>query len=379
MLLQLEPDQEFLHETTARFLREHVPVNRLRDLRHDPVGYDDAYWRAGAELGWTSLLVSEEHGGGTVSGHGLVDLSLLAYEFGFQAAPGPLLPNNVVASVLSNEPGAPHADLLPGLLDGSTRAAWCYSEPPPHDRLGDVTLDIRVDGGDVVLSGVKRPVEGAAHADVLLVTGRTGDGLTQVLVPAGTAGVDVRTMKGVDLTRRFAAVNFDEVRVPASAVVGDVGGAGDEVERQLRVALCILNAESVGAMQRAFDMTLEWLFDRYSFGRPLGSYQAIKHRAADIKTWLEASHAVADAATMAVDEGKGDVDELLSSAKAFIGEYGSELLQECVQFHGGIGVTFEHDVHLFLRRHTVNRALFGTPNEHHRRLTDLLEQKKEAA
>ena len=378
MLLQLEPDQEFLHETTARFLRERVPVNRLRELRHDPVGYDDAYWRSGAELGWTSLLVSEEHGGGTVSGRGLVDLGLLAYEFGYQASPGPLLPNNVVATVLSNEPGAPHADVLAGLLDGSVQAAWCYTEPPPHDRLGDVTLDIRVDGGDVVLSGVKRPVEGAARADVLLVTGRTGDGLTQVLVPAGTAGVDVKPMKGVDLTRRFAAVTFDEVRVPASAVVGEVGGAGDEVTRQLRVALAILNAESVGAMQRAFDLTLEWLVDRYSFGRPLGSYQAIKHRTADMKPWLEASHAVADAAIAAVDEGRADADELLSSAKAFIGEFGSDLLQECVQFHGGIGVTFEHDVHLFLRRHTVDRALFGTPAEHHRRLTDLLEEKEAA-
>jgi alkylation response protein AidB-like acyl-CoA dehydrogenase len=135
-------------------------------------------------------------------------------------------------------------------------------------------------------------------------------------------------------------------------------------------------AESVGAMQTAFDMTVEWAFDRYSFGRPLASYQELKHRFADLKTWLEASHAIADASAVAVAAGAPDAGELASAAKAYIGHYGAELLQDCVQIHGGIGVTFEHDLHLFLRRVTLNRALLGTPAEHRRRIVDILEQRE---
>jgi len=200
-----------------------------------------------------------------------------------------------------------------------------------------------------------------------------------VLVPAGTSGVSLAPMQSVDLTRRFSVVTFDDVRLPATAVIGGVGSADEQVDRQLERAVAIACAESVGAMQAGFDMTVEWAFDRYSFGRPLASYQELKHRFADMKTWLEASHAVSDAATGAVAGGSPDARELLSAAKSFIGDYGSELLQDCVQIHGGIGVTFDHDLHLYLRRHTVNRALFGTPADHRQRLADLAERKEHAA
>ena len=157
-------------------------------------------------------------------------------------------------------------------------------------------------------------------------------------------------------------------------MVGEVGGADDQVERQLQLAIVLLDAESVGAMQTAFDTTVEWAFDRYSFGRPLASYQELKHRFADMKTWLEASHAISDAAAEAVAARIPDAAELVSVAKAYIGDYGAELMQDCVQIHGGIGVTFEHDLHLFLRRLTLDRALYGTPAEHRERITTILEQ-----
>ncbi len=127
-------------------------------------------------------------------------------------------------------------------------------------------------------------------------------------------------------------------------------------------------------MQRAFDMTVEWAFDRYTFGRPLASYQELKHRFADMKSWLEAAHAISDAAAAAVQDATPDARELVSVAKAFIGHYGTELLQDCVQMHGGIGVTFEHDLHLFLRRVTVDRALFGTPADHRQRIATIVEE-----
>ena len=382
MLLNPTPDQAFFRDNTARFLDEHVPATVLRRLRDDPQGFDDRYWRQGAELGWTPLLVHEDHGGGSISGDGLVDLTLLAHEFGRHAAPGPLAVTNVVAAALSGAGHAHQLEVLDAIVSGASVATWCHGEAAPDDQLDQLdrlATDIRVDGGDVVVSGVKRPVESGGRADHLLVTGRTGAGLTQVLIPADTPGVAIEPMHTVDLTRRFSVVTFDEVRVPADAVVGAVGRADDQIERQLQVAVVLSNAESVGALQAAFDLTVEWAFDRYSFGRPLASYQALKHRFADMKTWLEASHATSDAAAAAVSAGRPEADELVSVAKSYIGDFGAELVQECVQLHGGIGVTFEHDLHLWLRRVTLNRALYGTPGEHRLRIARILRRREEAA
>jgi alkylation response protein AidB-like acyl-CoA dehydrogenase len=374
MLLAPSSEQTFFQETTARFLDDHAQVAKLRRLRDDPIGFDAEYWRRGAELGWTSLLVAERDGGVSVSSSGLVDLTLLAYEFGRHAAPGPLVSTNVVASALSRAHA--HQELIAQLLDGSAIAAWCLAERSPQDGLADVQLTIAADGGELVLNGVKRPVESADRAGPLLVTGRTGAGLTQVVVPANTRGITITPLQSVDLTRRFSRVTFEDVRVPASAALGAVAAADGDVERQLQEALVMPNAEALGAMQKAFDLTVSWAFDRFSFGRPLASYQALKHRFALMATWLQASHAISDEAARAVSESAPESAELVSAAKAYIGEYGAELLQECVQLHGGIGVTFEHDLHLYLRRHTLNRALFGTPGVHRRRLAALVAQPK---
>jgi len=368
VLLQPTDDQTFFRETTARYLDDKAPVAELRRLRDDPAGCTPAYWKGGAELGWTSLLVHEDHGGGSISGGPVVDLSLIAYEFGSHAAPGPLVPTNLVAHALSAA-GA-HTDVLAQLLGGEVVAAWC----------GDPSgASVRVEGDVVVVSGMQRPVEAAAQSSHLLVAGRDGNGITQVLVPADAPGVSITPMRTVDMTRRFGEVRLDDVRLPVAAVVGEPRGAGDALERQRRCALVMVNAEAVGAMQRAFDLTVEWAFDRYSFGRPLASYQALKHRFADMKTWLESSHAISDAAAAAVDADSAEAGELVSVAKAYIGEFGSELVQDCVQLHGGIGVTYEHDLHLYLRRHTVDRTTFGTPHEHRRRVAERLVSKWRAA
>jgi alkylation response protein AidB-like acyl-CoA dehydrogenase len=382
MLLDLTPEQEFFRETTAKFLADQVPAATLQQFAGDvPADWQASYWRRGADLGWTSLLVSEEAGGGSISGQGLVDLSLIAFEFGRHAAPGPLVPCAIVAAALSD--AGTHAGALSELLAGTAVAAWCHAEP--HGGLSDVSLDITADGADLVLSGVKRPVEAASQAKYLLVTGRLGGELTQVLVPADAPGVTITPLRSPDYSRYFASVTFDAVRVPAGAVVGPAPAAGqansetgdpnahgtcDQVERQLQVALVLAAAESAGVMQTGFDLTLSWVFDRYSFGRPLASYQALKHRFADMKTWLEASHALTAEAAAAVAAGDPGAGELASAAKAYTGQYGTELLHECVQLHGGIGLTREHDLHLYLRRAVLNRGLHGTPAEHRQRIAD---------
>lgn len=377
MLLALTPDQEFFRETTERFLVQQMPPNEVRRLRDEPAGFDPDYWRRGAELGWTSLLVDEDHGGGTISGGAVVDLSLVAYEFGKHAGPGPLLPTNIVAATLGTY--GSHPEVLDGLLAGTGVASWCAPAFNSGRGLGDPSVEITRDGSDLVLRGEVRTVEAAGQAEHFLVTCIDGSGLTQVLVPVSTPGVTVTPMKTVDLTRRFGVVGFDGARLEASSIVGAPGDASVDTERQLRQTLAVLNAEAVGAMQAAFDMTVEWAFDRYSFGRPLASYQALKHRFADMLTWLEGGHAISDAACVAIDEGSGQADELLSAGKAFIGQYGAELVQDCVQMHGGIGVTYEHDLHLYLRRFTVNRALAGTPAEHLRRIGTILSPGERAA
>ena len=375
MLLQLSSEQEFFQKTTVRYLQDNAPVAELRRRRDDPEGFKSRYWRQGAELGWTSLLVSEDDGGVSISGHGLVDLTLVAYEFGRHAAPGPLALTNVVAGALS---ASTNKSLIAGLVDGSSLVAWCMSEGSPDDGLANLRFAIEVQGNELVLNGVKRTVESANQASHLLVTGRTGAGLSQVIVPVDAPGVSVKPMHGVDLSRRFSVVKFENVRVPLSAAVGALGEADAAVERQLHQAIVLLSAEALGAMQAAFDMTVEWSFDRYSFGRSLATYQALKHRFAHMATWLQASHAICDEAARAVTEGRPDAAELVSAAKAYIGQYGAELIQDCVQLHGGIGVTFEHDLHLYLRRLTLIRTLLGTPDAHLRRLAGLV-AKKEAA
>jgi alkylation response protein AidB-like acyl-CoA dehydrogenase len=380
MLINPTEEQEFFRATTERFLVEHAPPDALRRLRDDDAGFDRDYWRRGAELGWTSLLVDEAHGGGSISGAGLVDLSLVAYEFGHHAAPGPLAATNVVASALSDHGAAgAQGEVLAGLLSGETIATWCAPELGARPDTWRTGVEAERAGDDLVLRGEVRPVEHAGQADHFLVTARDGAGLTQVLVPAGAAGITVEALETVDLTRRFGAVAFDGVRVGADAVVGALGEASPDVARQLRRVETMLNCEAVGAMQGAFDMTVEWSFDRYSFGRPLASYQALKHRFADMMSWLQAAHAISDAACAAAQDDEPNADELASAAKAFIGRHGGELIQDCVQLHGGIGVTFDHDLHLYLRRLTVNRSVAGTPRDHLRRIAGIVEAREGAA
>lgn len=362
---ELTSDQELLRDTTARYLSDRVPLAQMRKDRDHPAGFAPEYWTGGAELGWCMLLASEEDGGGSVSGRGMADLALISYEFGKHAAPGPLVDCNVVVAALSGQAGALQQQALGEVLMGSAIGSVCLGAAP-WQRADEASVTISRDGDDVVIEGTVKPAESAAQAGWLLVTGRSEGGMTQVLVPADAPGVSIKPLKAIDVSRRFAAVTFANVRVPASSLVGAYAGADAAVGRQVQIAAVMLSAESVGAMDAAFEMTLDWAFNRYTFGRALASYQALKHRFADMKSWLEASHAISDAAADAVVDHADSAGEMASTAKSYIGEQGVELAQDCVQMHGGIGVTYEHDLHFFLRRVTLNRLLYGTPAEHRR-------------
>ncbi len=378
MDLTLTDDQELFRQTTRKFLEDSAPLPAVRALaEEEPRGFDAGWWQKGAELGWVSMLVSEEHGGGNVSGRGLSDLTLVAEEMGRLVSPGPLVPTNVVAGALSRTGSPAQAkQFLDDLVSGATVATWCIGgslpgiDSPAGGSGGQVRA--RAQGPGLVLDGTSRPVEAAAQADVILVTAPLDDTVVQCILPADTPGLTTEPVRSIDLVRRFARVRFEGVEVGADAMVGEQASAPHAVERQFEDAVVLQCAEMVGAVDRVLAFTIEYASDRYSFGRPLASYQAIKHRFADMKMWLEASHATAVAAAQSVDAGGPDAPELVSVAKSYIGDHGPAILQDCVQIHGGIGVTWDHDLHLYLRRVVEDRVQFGTPGDHRHRIADLI-------
>ncbi len=369
MQFDLTDDQELFRETTAKFLEDTCPLDVVRRLAEDePAGFDRAWWRRGAELGWISMLVSEEHGGGCISGHPLADLQLVAEEMGRRVSPGPLVPTNVVAAALSRVGTPTHHKELAGLIGGETVATWCPEGTQFGTRQPDGGVRAVAHGDGFVLQGTSQPVEAGGQADLILVTAPSDRGRAQFLVPADAPGLTTVPAESLDLVRRFASLHFDQVEVAADAVVGEPGSVDTDVERQLEDAVALQCAGMVGAVDRVLEFTIEYAQDRFSFGRPLASYQALKHRFADMKMWLEASHASAGAAARAVDTGSELAAELVSVAKSYIGDHAPFILSECVQLHGGIGVTWDHDLHLYLRRVVQDRTQFGTPRHHRERV-----------
>ncbi len=366
----LTPDQRLFRNTTREFLEKEMPLTRVRELSQVGTGFDRAWWRRAAELGWTSMLVAPERGGGSISGDGVLDLVIVAEEMGRFVSPGPLISSNVVALALSEAGG--HDELLEQVISGEKVVTWAVYEPNRGWDPESTELRGQREGHELVLSGVKDRVEAGDQADFFLVVVRLDGSLAQVVVPAGAPGLTVVEEKSLDLVRRFAEVRFDGVRVPASALVGSPSQELIALGRQLDVAGLLECAEMVGAVGRVFEFTVQWAHDRYTFGRPLASYQALKHRFADMRTWLEAAAASTGAAAHAVQEQRADAGELVSVAKAYVGQRATDIVQDCVQLHGGIGVTWDHDIHMYLRRVTVDRVLWGTPSEHRRRIADLI-------
>lgn len=213
---------------------------------------------------------------------------------------------------------------------------------------------------------MKDRVEAGAESGAVLVLARCDGALRQFLVPTDAPGVTVTTQDSIDLVKRYARIEFDGVEVDTSAAVGDAEQTPAIVERQRQIALVLQCAEIVGILEAVLAMTNQWLVDRHSFGRPLASYQALKHRAADMKMWFEAARGTTAGAVAAVSARADDAPLLVSVAKAYVAERAPVMLQDCVQLHGGIGVTWEHDLHLYLRRISLYRAMFGAPEDHHR-------------
>jgi alkylation response protein AidB-like acyl-CoA dehydrogenase len=363
-------DQELLRTTTRRFLEDRQPISSVRKDLEAADPFDAGIWRQGAELGWTAMLVPGDYDGGSVTDQPLVDLIVLAEELGRVLNPGPFIPTNVVVdAIVRGGSDLQRKELLPSMAAGQLIAAWCLS--------GDGTVDndaievvATADGDGYRLDGVARYVQAAQDAGLLLVAARAGDEIINLLVPRPSANLSDRVMIGLDLTRRFSEVRFDGVGVPGSAVLA---GGGAVIERALALATVLQAGEIVGAADHLFEVTVQYAKDRIQFGRAIGSFQAIKHRLANLVTEVEAMRAGAHYAALALGDGLSDAAEAVAAAGAYIPEAFAHLCGEALQIHGGIGFTWEHDVHLYLRRAKTDQVLYGDAAWHRERLCGLIE------
>jgi alkylation response protein AidB-like acyl-CoA dehydrogenase len=363
------PEKILFASTSQAFLQKEVPLSRVRELHAAGISFDEDWWRRAAELGWTALLVPEELGGGSVSGDGFADLAMVAEQLGKTVAPGPLYPvSTVLAALAGCAEHDSHAATIESLISGETVASWAVYEPGQAWAPHQPSLTATSTGSGYRIDGVKDRVEAGAQSGLLLVVARSDDGVRQFLVPTDASGVQVEPQQSIDLVKQYARVRFDGVAVESGAAVGSVAETAGLIDRQSQIAQVLQCAEVVGILRTVFDFTVAWALDRHTFGRPLASYQALKHRFADMKMWLEACRATTAAAVAAISAGSADAGLSASIAKSYVGEMATEIVQGCVQMHGGIGVTWEHDLHVYLRRVALYRSMFGTPEEHNLRV-----------
>jgi alkylation response protein AidB-like acyl-CoA dehydrogenase len=366
------PERLLFASTTESFLEKEASLGRLRELHAAGTSFDTDWWRRAAELGWTSLLVPEELGGGSVSGDGVADVALVAELAGRTVAPGPLHPVSTVLAGLVEAPEN-HEAAIESLVSGEAVGSWAVYEPGKQWSPLAATVTATRTATGYRIDGVKDRVEAGAESAVLLVVAQCDGLVRQFLVPTDAAGIRVEPQESIDLVKSYARVHFDGVEVDESAAVGSAEQTPDLIARQAQIAQVLQCAEVVGILDAVLAFTIQWGFDRHSFGRPIGSYQALKHKYADLKIWFEACRATTKAAVAEVASRSPGAEIAVSIAKSYVGEHAPGMLQDCVQLHGGIGVTWEHDLHLFLRRATLYRSMFGTPEDHNLRVYALTE------
>ena len=359
--LAFGPEYDELRATVRRFLSDRSPEAEVRRLMETDDGYDPAVWRQLAHLGLTGLLVPEHHGG---AGSGCVELQIVCEEMGRALLCAPFLSSAVLATSALVHAGdeATQARYLPGLADGSVIGTLAVTEESGSWRAEDTATRAEADGaGGFTLTGEKLFVLDGAVADLLLVLARTDAGPGLFAVVAGAPGLAREPMATLDATRKQARVTLHAT--PAT-LVGPDGGAAAGLAAALDVAAAALAAEQAGGARRVLEMAVEYAKVREQFGRPIGSYQAIKHKCADMLLEVESATSAAYAAGWAVDARSPEVGVLASLAKAYCSEAYYHCAAENIQVHGGIGFTWEHPAHLYFKRATSTQVLLGSPTYH---------------
>ncbi|WP_033280424.1 acyl-CoA dehydrogenase family protein [Streptomyces sp. NRRL F-525] len=374
MNFELSEEQAMLREASRALLSDHAPMSAVRASMDGSVDVDPELWQLTSDLGWPGLALPEEYGG---SGQGLVELALLAEEIGRALGRGPFLPTAVVGRAVAYGGSARLRDeVLPALAAGEGWATWAFAEPHAPWTLDGVRATARADGDGIVLDGVKTVVQDAGGARWLLVTARHEGEPASFLVDRAAPGVTVRRQRVLDLTRAFHEVRLDAVRVLPDA---RLDGGPDDIQALLDEASVLRCADALGVMERMLELTVEHTTNRVQFGRPIGSFQAVKHACADMALLVHGTRAATYYAAMAADAGTDDAARAACAAASYATAGTGEVAARALQLHGGIGFTWEHDLHLHLRRARADRVLYGDTAVHRERLCALLQRSSVSA
>ncbi len=378
MPMILDDEQNMLKDTAKDFCASNAPIDQLRKLRDEDSadGFDRGTWSQMAELGWAGIPFPEEHGG---LAFGYKGLGVVTEETGRTLAASPLYATVWLGGTILNLGGSDDqkAQLLPKVTDGELLLALALEESHRHNPYG-IAAKAEPSAGGYAISGTKKFVLDGHVADQLIVVARTSgepgerDGLSLFLVDREADGVIVTRTRMVD-SRNAANIEFANVAVGADALVGEEGKGAEVLEPALDIARIGIAAEMLGSTQECFERTVQYLKDREQFGVPIGSFQALKHRAANMFCEIELSKSCVLEALTALDEGRDpkELAKLASLAKAKVGETFHTVSREGIQMHGGIGMTDEFDIGFFLKRAAVAEQTFGDVSFHRNRYGEL--------
>ena len=372
MNFALDEEQEQLRATARAFLAQSSSSPQVRTAMDSELGWDPAVWRRVAgELGWTAVIVPEAYGG---LGLTQVELAVLMEEMGSALLCAPFFSTVCLAAnaLVAGGSEAQKGELLARIAAGEVTATVAWTEANGRWDAEAVAAVARREGAGFVLSGRKAFVVDGHSADLLLVAARREgtsgeDGVSLFTLPGDAAGLERRAVGTMDRTRRLAEVALDGVRAPASALLGEEGRGWPILRKTLSLAAVALAAEQTGGAQRCLDMAVDYAKQRVQFGRPIGSFQAIKHKCANMLVQVESARSASYFAACTAAEDGEDLPLAASLAKAYCSDAYFRCAAENVQIHGGIGFTWEHDAHLYLKRAKSSETLLGDAS-HHREL-----------
>ena len=358
-------DKQLLKNSARAFLDEHCKPATVRSLWDDPRGESEGLWKEMAQLGWLGLSLPEVHGG---SGLGMVETAILLEELGRAVYPGPYLPT-ILAATGIGEAGtdAQKKRWLPAIATGDARATIAFLDADFDWSPGAVRTRAERTAPGWALTGDKRYVPWAHVANVLLIPAVAPAGLTVFLVEPSARGLGLSPVAGMDLATRWVHVRLDQVPVAPDAVLGTVGAGGVLLGGLLRRGAVGAAAEMLGAARRCLDMSVAYAKVREQFGQPIGSFQAIRHKCAEMLLEVENSHSATYYAAWALDAGAEDQELAASVAKAYVGDAARKVCGDSIQVHGGIGFTWEYDLHLYFKRAKALEPMYGD-GDYHREL-----------
>jgi alkylation response protein AidB-like acyl-CoA dehydrogenase len=370
-------EQRLIREAARELLAERADPARVRAAMAAPGGYDADLWRQiSTELGWMGLAIPQSYGG---AGLGWAELCILQEEQGRQLVASPFFATAALAAPLIDAAAseAQRAELLGRIAAGAVRFGCALTGTDGRPPAEGVSVLLERRGAGLALSGVGDFVIHGDSADELLVLARApgsrGDaGISIAVVPAGSAGISVHPHVMLDLTRPMSRIEFDGVAVSREQLLGEPGEAGAAVARGLDLARIALAAEALGGAERVLEMTTDFAKERVQFGRPIGSFQAVKHRLADMMIVVEAAKSAAWYAASAADEAPVELAEAAATAKSYCCDAFFDCAANAVQLHGGIGFTWEHMAHLYFKRARASATLLGSPAWQRERLARLI-------